>query len=447
MGVTHTLRSLSGTLSCHFGTFPALLWHSPKSHADLAREKERPAISLAGRAENCLGALSRKDGRLVAMTEYALAEGVSSVEAEDWNHLVGAESPFLEWEWLASLEQAGNVSARTGWESRPLLAHEGDRLVAACPLYLKLHSEGEFVFDWGWANAAENAGIDYYPKMLVAVPFTPVTGARLLVAPGLDRRLWTQNLGRCLRDTCQGNDLSGVHVNFCNEDEIDSLKELGFHVRFGLQYHWTNQGYPSFEDYLGHFRSKRRNQIRRERRELERQGVVIETFTGDAIPDSLFRNMYDFYLSTIQNNPWGRQYLSMPLFELLRDCFRERLVFIVARRGDELIGGTFNVSKGSVLYGRYWGATQPLRFLHFNVCYYAAVEYCIEKGLDRFEPGAGGAYKQLRGFDARPTRSAHFLRDPRLSHAVARFLEAERNEVDETIEWYEERSALKPTHD
>lgn len=381
------------------------------------------------------------------MAEYTLAEGVSSVAANQWNRLVGDESPFLEWEWLSSLEEAGNVSARTGWESRPLVVRENGEVVAACPLYLKLHSEGEFVFDWGWAQAAQNAGIDYYPKMLVGIPFTPVTGGRLLVAPDLERRPWLEQLGRCLRDTCLGNELSGVHVNFCREDEVEALAGLGFQTRFGLQYHWTNHGYDSFEDYLQHFRSKRRNQIRRERRELDRQGVVVETHVGDAIPDSLFGPMYDFYLATIRNNPWGRQYLNLPLFELLRDSFRERLVFIVARRDEELIGGTFNVAKGDVLYGRYWGATEELRYLHFNVCYYAAVEYCIEAGLTRFEPGAGGSYKQLRGFDARPTRSAHFLRDQRLAQAVARFLEAERDEVDETIDWYSERSALKPTGD
>ena len=347
------------------------------------------------------------------MIEHELAEGVASVPADDWNHLVGEESPFLEWEWLASLEEAGNVAPRTGWDARPLLIREDDRLVAACPLYLKQHSDGEFVFDWGWAQASENAGIAYYPKMLVAVPFTPVTGGRFLVAPDADRSRWLDYLGQCLRDTCVGNELSGVHVNFCRGDELEALGKQGYLIRSGLQYHWSNQDYNSFEDYLQHFRSKRRNQIRRERRELDKQGVVIETHVGQAIPDSLFAPMYEFYLSTIRHNHWGRQYLNFPLFERLRDCFRKRLVFIVARRGDQYIGGTFNVLKGDTLYGRYWGAVEELRYLHFNVCYYAAVEYCIENGIKRFEPGAGGAYKQLRGFDAQPTYSAQELGTPR----------------------------------
>ena len=372
-----------------------------------------------------------------------MAEGVSALSPEEWNALVGEESPFLEWEWLASLEEAGAVGERTGWGARPLVIREEGRLVAACPLYLKLHSEGEFVFDWGWADASERAGIPYYPKMLVGVPFTPVTGARLLSAPGEHGRAWTELLGKALRDTCEANELSGVHVNFCQEEELDTLEGLGYQVRLGLQYHWLNEGYSSFDDYLTRFRSKRRNQIRRERRELEKQGVVIETHVGRDIPDSLFQPMFEFYKTTVQEHFYGRQYLNFPFFELIRDTFRDRLVFIVARQGNKPIAGTFNVAKGNILYGRYWGATRNLRHLHFNVCYYAAIEHCIEAGLQRFEPGAGGNYKQLRGFDPYPTRSAHFLREPRLADAVTQFLRAEREEVGETIDWYRERSALK----
>jgi predicted N-acyltransferase len=377
------------------------------------------------------------------MDELEFADGVASLQADEWNALVGDDSPFLEWEWLASLEESGAVSAQTGWHSQPMVARQNGRLVAACPLYLKSHSHGEFVFDWSWADAAERAGIRYYPKMLVAVPFTPVTGARLLVAPGEDRRYWLQALAASLRSTCLGNDLSGVHVNFCLEDELEVLEDLGYQIRVGLQYHWINHDYGCFDDYLAQFRSKRRNQIRRERRELDRQDVVIEALSGDEIPDDLFEPMYRFYLSTVQSHYWGRQYLNYELFELMRERFRERLVFIVARQHGEPVAGTFNVVKGDTLYGRYWGTTRQLRHLHFNVCYYAAVEYCIQAGLKRFEPGAGGEYKQLRGFDAQPTLSAHLFGDPRLGEAIARFLAAERSEVEEAIGWYRQRSALK----
>jgi predicted N-acyltransferase len=377
------------------------------------------------------------------MWKIELLDGVSDVPRDEWNALVGDESPFLEWEWLASLEHAGVVGAATGWLPKPLVARDGPRLLAACPLYVKSHSEGEFVFDWGWADAAERAGIRYYPKLLVSVPFTPVAGARLLVAPGEDRPAWIQRLGAALRDVCNGNDLSGVHVNFTRGDETEPLRREGYLLRVGIQYHWHNPGFASFDDYLARFRSKRRNQIKRERRAIREQGVVIEARAGNAIDDDLFEPMFDFYRANIESHYWGRQYLNRSFFELLRERFKHRLCFVVARRGGELIAGTANVAKRGVLYGRYWGATQPLRHLHFNVCYYAAIEHCIEAGIRRFEPGAGGDYKFLRGFDARPTYSLHYLREPRLADAVARFLEAERARAHGAITHLRDQSALK----
>ena len=383
-----------------------------------------------------------------------IAEGIAGLERDAWNALVRDESPFLEWEWLASLEEAGCVGERTGWDARPLVVYEGERLVAACPLYVKQHSEGEFVFDWGWADAAERAGIRYYPKLLVGVPFTPVSGQRFLLADGMDEvtaRSYRSALAGALQEVCEANEFSGVHVNFCREHEANSLGDAGYLQRVGIQYHWLNNSYANFDDYLARFRSKRRNQIRRERREIGKQGVRVETFAGEEIGDDLFEPMYRFYLSTIRSRMWGRQYLNPDLFELLRERFRERLVFVVARRegsdspgNNKPIAGAFNVAKGDALYGRYWGADEYVRNLHFEVCYYAGIEYCIEHGLARFEPGAGGEYKQVRGFDAQPTYSAHRLIDDRLHHAVGRFLESERLQAADTIDFLHERSALKP---
>ena len=372
-----------------------------------------------------------------------LEEGIAVIPREEWNALVGEDSPFLEWDWLACLEEAGTLGRETGWLSSPLTVREEGRLVAAAPLYVKGHSEGEFVFDWGWAEAAERAGIRYYPKLLVGVPFTPVSGARLLVAPGENRRAWQRRMADGLRKLCLANELSSAHVNFCQETELAALEAAGFRTRIGIQYHWQNPGYSCFDDYLANFRSKRRNQIRRERRELAAANVRIEAFTGEDIPEALFPAAFRFYLATIQNRSWGRQYLNADFFELLRERFRDRLVFIVAFQDGEPIGGTINVTKGDVLYGRYWGATRSVRFLHFNVCYYAAVEYCIQHGLQRFEPGAGGDYKQMRGFDAQPTYSAHFVADPRLADAIERFLAAERTHAAESLDWLTDHSALK----
>ncbi len=372
-----------------------------------------------------------------------ILDGVSGLPREDWDRLVADESPFLEWGWLASLEDAGAVGPGTGWDPRPLVVRRDGRLIAACPLYVKGNSEGEFVFDGSWADAAYRADIRYYPKLLVASPFTPVGGARFLVAPGEDRAHWIRQLGQAIREFCVQNELSSAHVNFCREDEVEPLQQLGYVLRVGVQYHWHNHGYSDFEDYLGRLRSKRRNQVRRERREVERQGIEIETLVGDQIPDDLFEPMYRFYLSTIEARPWGRQYLSPELFDLLGQRFRQRLCFVVARRDGVPIAGAFNVQKGDALYGRYWGADEYVRHLHFSVCYYAGIEHCIRHGLARFEPGAGGNYKQLRGFDARATQSLHFLADERLAAAVARFLREEREETRQTIDWLVERSALQ----
>ncbi|HEB91090.1 MAG TPA: GNAT family N-acetyltransferase [Deltaproteobacteria bacterium] len=377
--------------------------------------------------------------------DIRLEDHVSDLPRAEWDDLVADDSPFLEWAFLSALEDSGTLDEASGWTPRPLVAREDGRLVAACPLYVKHNSEGEFVFDFSWADAAYRAGIDYYPKLLVGVPFSPVTGGRFLVHPKADRTVWIERLGVALREVCTENGLSSVHVNFCRSDEAEILSGLGFHTRIGLQYHWHNPGYRDFEDYLGAFRSKRRNQIRRERRALGDEGITIGTFVGDDITPELIDPMFRFYLATIRSRAWGRQYLNRQTFELLVERFRERLVFIVAEQAGEKIAGTFNVQKGDALYGRYWGATRRVRHLHFNVCYYAAIEHCIEHGLARFEPGAGGEYKQIRGFDASPTWSAHFINDPRLGAAIERFLASERTHAEQTIDWYRENSALKPT--
>ncbi len=388
-----------------------------------------------------MGAPDRTIGRVV---ELELLDGIAQVPPGEWNALVGQDSPFLEWEWLASLEQSGSVGGDTGWLPRPLVAREAGRLVAAAPLYVKLDSQGEFVFDWSWADAAERAGIRYYPKLLVGVPFTPVAGARILVRDDVDRGVWVRRLGEALRELCDQNQLSSAHVNFCRSDEVEALRAAGFELRIGVQYQWRNEGYRDFAEYLGRFRSKRRNQIQRELRALGEQGVRIETLEGERIPDAIFPAMQRFYHATLDKKVYGRAYLNPAFFELVRERFRSRLCFMVAMHGSEPIAGTFNVQKEGVLYGRYWGCDRELRHLHFNVAYYSAIEHCIRNGLSRFEPGAGGEFKRSRGFDAQPTWSLHYIRDPRFERAIARFLEQERAEAREALEWYGEHSALKP---
>lgn len=376
-------------------------------------------------------------------TLRVLTQFPHDVRQDEWDALVGDESPFLEWGWLASLEEARCVGGDTGWSPQHLALFQDEKLVAACPLYLKTNSEGEFVFDYSWANAAHRGGIEYYPKMLVAVPFTPATGIRFLVAPHLDRPGIIRALGKALRDLCHEHEISSVHVNFCHEDEVEALADVGFLERKGFQYKWRNHGYGTFDDYLGALRHKRRKEIKRERRILGEQGVAIEALVGDDIPEELYPEMYRLYLTTVDKYVWGRRYMTPKFFELLRERFRKNLCFLFARQHGEIVAGTFNVQKSGALYGRYWGTHREMRHLHFNVCYYATIEHCIASNLERFEPGAGGEFKWLRGFDAEATRSMHYLRDPRLAEAVRRFVEGEREEISRVIDAMGERSQLK----
>jgi hypothetical protein len=380
---------------------------------------------------------------LMPTWKVEILPGLAGIEPAVWDTLVGDASPFLEWGWLASLEDAGCVGAATGWLPQHLALRDGDHLIGACPLYVKGHSQGEFVFDQGWADAAMRAGLSYYPKLLVASPFTPASGVRILAHPDVDRAEVVRVLGTTLRRVCTEGPFSSVHVNFCAPDEVDVLRTLGFEHRVGYQFQWINHDWDTFDDYLAAFRSKRRNQIKRERRELAAQGVTITSHLGAEVPDALFGPMFELYTTTVDKFFWGNRYLNAALFDLLRRRWKHRLCFILAHRGDELVAGTFNVRKGSVLYGRYWGTFVDLRHLHFNVCYYAAVELCLRERIQRFEPGAGGEFKYLRGFDAQPTDSMHYLDDPRLADAIRRYLSQERAATADQIAWLGDQSPLK----
>lgn len=378
--------------------------------------------------------------------EVAVVEGIGKIPRDEWNALVTeTDSPFVDWDWLSAMEQAHCATRKTGWAPYHIVVRgAGHRIVAACPLYLKTHSMGEFVFDHGWADAAQRAGIRYYPKLLVGVPFTPHTGRRFLTAPEVDRPGMIGVLGHALMKLCEDNKLSSAHVNFCDADEAAALKEVGFLERLGYQYHWRNADFSTFDDYLARLKHKRRTAVRHERGALADQGVTVKVLSGEEIPDSLFAPMYRLYLSTIEKLYWGRQYLTPEFFELMRKHFKRHLCFALAYKGRELIAGTFCVEKAGVLYGRYWGCFKDLKFLHFNVCYYAGIEHCIERGFTRFEPGAGGEYKWLRGFDPALTRSMHFMAHRGFAKAVNDFLKRERREVMGWIEQGRERSQLKP---
>lgn len=359
---------------------------------------------------------------------------VRDVPRETWDACVSETgSPFVEHTWLDCFEEAGCVGGETGWTPAHLALHEGKDLVAVAPAYLKTNSEGEFVFDWAWADLARRMGLRYYPKLLVASPFSPVTGERVLVAPGRDREEATVAMATAVRALAQEAKASSAHALFVREEEAKLWEQAGYSRRASVQYHWSNRGYRTFDDFIATFKSKRRNQIRRECAQPAKDNVRIETITGDRITPEIVTAMFRFYRSTVDKFTWGRRYLNRKFFDLVVDRFRDRLMWVIAFEGSTPLAGAFNLEKGDALYGRYWGATRDLPFLHFNVCYYHGIRHCIERGLKRFEPGAGGEHKLARGFSPTIMHSVHDVQDPRLRHVIDDFLIRERAAVEHFV--------------
>ena len=358
--------------------------------------------------------------------EVRLHPSIADIGQAAWDALEGPRSaPFLTFDWLDTLEKTGCVGGDSGWYPRHLSFWEEDKLVAAAPAYLKENSEGEFVFDWAWAGAAQRAGLPYYPKLIVAVPFTPATAPRLLVADPADKPRLAGLLAEVLRRLCAAEKLSGAHVLFPPQAEAEALAGAGMAHRYGLQFQWKNHGYATFDDFLSRFSSKRRNQIKRERREMEKQGIEITTEHGPFAPP-IIDAMYEFYCATVDKFTWGRHYLNRAFFEEICHRLPGGIEIVLAREGKKILAGAFNLAGEKTLFGRYWGAREERPFLHFNVCFYHSIEECIRRGLTRFEPGAGGEHKLVRGFEPTITHSAHHLAHPGLDRAVRDFLVRER---------------------
>jgi predicted N-acyltransferase len=312
------------------------------------------------------------------------------------------------------------------------------------PAYEKTHSEGEFVFDWGWADAAMRAGIAYYPKLVVAVPFTPATGRRLLRAQGVALAEAARLAAAAIRLVVRERGLSSAHVLFSHADECAALEREGFARREGVQFHWHNEGYTSFDDFLSRFQAKKRHALKRERAQLARDAITVETVRGEALSPSMARELYELYTTTVDKFTWGRRYLSEAFFRLLLERFRHRLELVLARDAHRmLVAGAINASRGTRLYGRYWGAFEERPFLHFNVCYYHSIEDAIARGLSTFEPGAGGEHKLARGFDPTITYSAHWIEDDRLDRAVRAFLAREVPAMRAAVERERAESPLR----
>ena len=355
-----------------------------------------------------------------------IASGVSGLNARAWDRL-GATDPFVSHAFLAALEDSQSVGPGTGWTPAPILVEdEAEHLVAAAPAYLKMHSQGEYVFDHGWADAWQRAGGEYYPKLQVAVPFTPVPGPRLLGSR-------PQQLLTAIEAVTAQNDMSSAHITFIDEAGAFECERRGWLIRHGIQYHWFNRGYASFDDFLAVLSSRKRKALRKERA-TARKGLELRVLRGAEIRPADWDAMWTFYQDT-GSRKWGMPYLTREFFDLIGQRMGDSVLLFLACRGSRPIAGALNFVGTDTLYGRYWGCSEEVPFLHFELCYYQAIEWACQHGLKGVQAGAQGEHKVARGYEPVVTKSAHFIPNRSFRDAVAEFLTAEREDVAAEVEW------------
>lgn len=367
-----------------------------------------------------------------------IADTLEGVAAAEWNACATPEgsddNPFVSHAFLIALERSRSVGRRSGWLPQYLLAETTDgRLLGCAPLYVKSNSYGEYVFDHGWADAYERAGGSYYPKLQVAVPFTPAPGPRLLVRPGETAGAVADALCEALVEITRGNKFSSCHVTFCREEEWQRLAQHGFLRRLGQQYHWHNEGYGSFDDFLSALNSRKRKAIRKEREAVRDSGLIVRPLSGDQIEKRHWDAFFAFYMDT-GSRKWGQPYLTRAFFDQIGRTMADRIVLVMAEKPDgEPVAGALNLKGRDTLFGRNWGCVEDYRFLHFEACYYQAIDYAIEHGLKRVEAGAQGEHKIQRGYLPVPTYSAHWIADPGFRRAVDDYLQRERPAIEAQI--------------
>ncbi|MGK9166831.1 GNAT family N-acetyltransferase [Inquilinus limosus] len=363
-----------------------------------------------------------------------LVSDISTIDAAAWDACAGPDNPFLSHAFLSALEESGSATAETGWLPQHLVLEEPDgRLLGAVPLYLKGHSYGEYVFDHSWARAYEQAGGRYYPKLQSAVPFTPVTGPRLLVRPGAPV-MTAELLIRGLEQAALAHKVSSLHVTFPTKADWSRFGEAGWLQRIGEQYHWNNEGYGSFDDFLATLNSRRRKDIRKERQRAVEGGIRLTALTGDELKPQHWDAFFRFYRNT-SDRKWGDPYLTREFFARIGETMADRIALVMAEKDGRWIAGALNLIGSDTLYGRNWGCDgRDHPFLHFEACYYQAIDFAIARGLKRVEAGAQGEHKVMRGYRPVRTYSAHWIRDPGFRRAVDDFLARERRAVEAGIE-------------
>ena len=370
------------------------------------------------------------------MADLTLLDSLSEIAPTDWDAVAAPEQaegrpfdPFTTHRFLSALESSGSTGAGTGWQARPLVLRDKGRLLAATPLYVKTHSQGEYIFDHGWADALERAGGRYYPKLQIAVPFTPATGRRFLGPPDLRETLWRAAIGV----TAQ-NRLSSLHATFCTAEEAEALVGVeGTLHRVTQQFHWENRGYASFDDFLADLSSRKRKMIRKERETAQGRGLTIRALTGDQIEPQHWDAFWAFYQDTGARK-WGTPYLTRKAFSRFHETMRNDMLLVLACNGDRPVAGALNFIGRETLYGRYWGSVEDHPCLHFELCYYQAIDWAITRGLRRVEAGAQGEHKLARGYLPVETHSLHWIAEPSFRAAVDRYLQADRRAVGQEIE-------------
>lgn len=371
--------------------------------------------------------------------EIRVVTSLRAIDASDWDACACPEAtagrppmdPFTTHRFLSALEDSGSVGAGTGWQPQYLTAYLAGQLIGVAPMYVKSHSQGEYIFDHNWAHAYERAGGRYYPKLQVAVPHTPATGRRLLVRPGFEET-GTAALIQGAVQLADSNNLSSVHLTFCTEDEARRGEEIGLLRRKTQQFHWRNEGYADFDGFLASLSSRKRKNIRKERARAQDFGGTIQTFSGDDLRPEHWDAFWRFYQDTGARK-WGTPYLTRAFFDIAQETLRDDMALVLAERDGRWIAGALNFIGAQTLYGRYWGCTEHHPCLHFELCYYRAIDIAIKRGLARVEAGAQGEHKLARGYLPTPTWSLHWVNDPGFADAISTYLKAERDAVDEEI--------------
>lgn len=379
--------------------------------------------------------------------EISMRGSIADIPAEDWDACANPSGgrpidPFTTHRFLSALELSGSVGRGTGWDPRYLVATKADQIIGVAPLYVKSHSQGEYVFDHSWADALQRAGGQYYPKLQIAVPFTPATGRRFLTRAGYE----AEALSALIQGTVQlasDNGLSSMHVTFCTEDEAIAGQSMGLLHRVGQQFHWENRGYDSFDDFLNDLSSRKRKAIRKEREQAQRFGGEIKGFTGDEIQAEHWDYFWRFYQDT-GSRKWGSPYLTREFFDIAHDTLRDDILLVLALSNDRPVAGALNFISRDTLFGRYWGCTEHHPCLHFELCYYQAIDYAIAHGL-RVEAGAQGEHKLARGYLPTQTHSLHWIANPSFRAAVSDFLDHERQLIDEEMEILTDYGPFKST--